>query len=149
MEIILRDDVDKLGTKGQIVKVAPGFARNFLIPRGLAMPATAANKRMVEDMRAAFLRKEAKQADEAKELAKMLEPVKITIPMKVGENNHLFGSVTAMDIEKELAKLNFHIERRRIVLDEDPIKTAGEHKAMLKLHKDVSQAITVAVVPES
>jgi large subunit ribosomal protein L9 len=147
MEIILRQDVDNVGTKGQIVKVSDGYARNFLIPKGFAVTASAANKKMVEDMRSAYLRKESKRTDEAKELAKMLEGLKITIAAKVGEKDHLFGSVTTQDIEKELTKRNFNIERRKIVTD--VIKTVGEHKVGLKLHKDVTQEIVVEVVAEA
>lgn len=147
MEIILREDIDTLGTRGQMVKVADGYARNYLIPKGLAVLATQANKKMVADMRAAYLRQETKRAEEARELGKLIEKSTITITAKVGENDHLFGSVTAIDIHDALAKLNYNIDRRKIVLSE-PIKTAGVHKVTLKLHKDVTQELVVNVEPE-
>ncbi len=147
MEVILREDIEKLGSRGQLVKVAPGFARNFLLPKRLAVPATEANKKIVEQERQAALRREAKEANEAQELAKLLAPVVITIAQKAGENDQLFGSVTSADIAARLEDQKFHIDRKKIVLH-DPIKQLGEHTVTLKLHREVSVDIKVNVVKE-
>lgn len=147
MEVILREDIEKLGSRGQLVKVAPGFARNFLLPKRLAVAATEANKKIVEQERQAALRREAKEAGEAAELAKLLESVEITIAQKAGENDHLFGSVTAGDIAARLEDKKFHIDRKKIVLH-DPIKQLGEYTVTIKLHREVSVDIKVNVVKE-
>jgi large subunit ribosomal protein L9 len=147
MEIILREDVDKLGTRGQVVKVAPGYARNFLLPKRLAVPATDANRKIVEQERQAHLRKEAKIKSEAEDLSKLLAGVSVTIAQKAGENDQLFGSVTAKDVSDALAGVNFIVDRRKIQL-EDPIKQLGEFKVPVRLHKDVTAEITVNVVRE-
>ena len=147
MEIILREDIDKLGQRGQVVKVAAGYARNFLLPRKLAVPANESNKKIVEQERQAHLRREAKQVSEAQELGKMMAAVSVTIHQKAGENDQLFGSVTAKDVADALAAKNFTIDRRKIHLDE-PIKQLGEFKVPLRLHKDVTVEITVNVVKE-
>ncbi|HEU0124384.1 MAG TPA: 50S ribosomal protein L9 [Bryobacteraceae bacterium] len=147
MEVILREDIEKLGSRGQLVKVAPGFARNFLLPKRLAVAATEANKKIVEQERQAALRREAKEAGEASELAKLLESVEITIAQKAGENDHLFGSVTAGDIAARLEEKKFHIDRKKIVLH-DPIKQLGEYNVTIKLHREVSVDIKVNVVKE-
>ncbi len=147
MEVILREDVEKLGTRGQVVKVAPGFARNFLIPKRLAVPATEANKKIIEQERQAYLRKEAKLETEAADLAKLLSGVAVTIAQKAGENDQLFGSVTAKDVADALEKLNFNIDRRKIEL-EHPIKQLGEHEVTVRLHRSVQAAIKVQVVKE-
>jgi len=148
MEVILREDVDKLGARGQLVKVAPGYARNFLLPKRLAVPATEANKKIIEQERQAHLRKEAKLAADAAELAKMMASVSVTISQKAGENDQLFGSVTSKDIAEALEKQGYTIERRKIVLEE-PIKSLGEFKVPLRLHREVSAEITVNVVKET
>lgn len=147
MEVILREDIEKLGTRGQLVNVAPGFARNFLLPKRLAVPATDANKKIVEQERQAALRREAVEAADAQELAKLLEPTVIEISMKAGENDHLFGSVTVKDIADQLEAKNFHIDRKKIVLAE-PIKTLGEFSVPVKLHKQVTATIKVVVKRE-
>jgi len=147
MEIILREDVDKLGARGSIVKVADGYARNFLLPKRLAVRASGANKKIVEQERQAYLRREAKVKSESEDLSKLMENVTVTFHQKVGENNQLFGSVTAKDIADALELQKFHIERRKIQLDE-PIRTLGEHKVTLRLHRDVSTEINVIVEPE-
>lgn len=147
MEVILRQDVEKLGTTGQIVKVAPGYARNFLVPRGLAVPATEANKKIVEQQRQAYLRKEAKLAADAQELAKLMANVSINISQKAGENDQLFGSVTAQDIADQLEKQGYKIDRKKVALDH-PIRTIGEHKVVVKLHREVSIEIPVNVSKE-
>jgi large subunit ribosomal protein L9 len=147
MEVILREDVEKLGTRGQLVKVAPGYARNFLLPKRLAVPATDANKKIVEQERQAHLRREAKLAADAGELAKMMANVSVTISQKAGENDQLFGSVTSKDVADALEKQGYTIDRRKVVLDE-PIKTLGEFKVTLRLHRDVATDVTVHVVKE-
>ena len=147
MDVILREDIDKLGSRGEVVKVAAGYARNFLLPKRLAVEATPSNRKIVEQERHAHLRKEAKQKDEAQDLGKLMAGTKITIAQKAGENDQLFGSVTAQDIVHALAAQNFTIDRRKVQLDE-PIKQLGEYKVPLRLHKDVTAEITVAVVKE-
>jgi large subunit ribosomal protein L9 len=147
MEVILREDIEKLGTRGQLVKVAPGYARNFLLPRRMAVAATEANKKIVEQERQAYLRKEAKLAGEAADLGKMLAAVAITIHQKAGENGQLFGSVTSKDIAEALEAQGYTIERRKIALEE-PIKTLGEFKVPVKLHREVTTEITVTVAKE-
>lgn len=144
MEVILREDIEKLGSRGQVVKVADGFARNYLLPRRLAVPATEANKKIVEQERQAALRREAKEKAAAEELAKMLAGLVLTTTQKAGEADQLFGSVTAKDIAELLEKQGYQIDRRKIVLDH-PIKTLGEHKVTLRLHREVSVEITVNV----
>ena len=147
MDVILREDVEKLGNRGQVVKVAPGFARNFLLPRQLAVLATESNKKIVEQERGAHLRKEAKLSSEASDLAKMMNGLSVTISAKAGEADRLFGSVTPQDIANALERKGYNIDRRKIQLD-DPIKVLGDHKVHLKLHKDVAAEITVSVVKE-
>jgi large subunit ribosomal protein L9 len=147
MEIILREDVEKLGTRGEVVKVAAGYARNFLLPKKLAVPATDSNRKIVEQERQAHLRKEAKLVGEAQELAKIMGAVSVTIARKAGENDQLFGSVTAADISDALAAQNYSVERRKIHLDE-PIRTLGEHKVAVRLHRDVTTEVTVNVTRE-
>jgi large subunit ribosomal protein L9 len=147
MEIILREDVEKLGSRGSVVKVADGYARNFLLPKRLAVPATNSNKKIVEQEREAHLRREAKEKTDAGDLGKLMANVKLTFRQKVGENNQLFGSVTAKDISDALEAQRFHIDRRKVQLDE-PIRTLGDHKVTLRLHRDVTTEIDVVVEPE-
>jgi large subunit ribosomal protein L9 len=147
MEVILREDIEKLGGRGEVVKVAPGYARNFLLPRRMAVLATDANRKIVEQERQAHLRREAKLEGEAQDLAKLLSGVSITIPRKAGENDQLFGSVTANDIADALSAQKYTVERRRIHLDE-PIRTLGEHKVAVRLHRNVTAEVTVNVTRE-
>ncbi len=147
MEVILREDIEKLGTRGQVVKVAPGYARNFLLPKRMAVAATEANKKIVEQERQAYLRKEAKVQGEAQELAKIMTGATVRIAQKAGENDQLFGSVTSKDIAEALAAQNYNIDRRRIQLEE-PIRQLGEYKVTVRLHKDVPVEITVVVAKE-
>ena len=147
MEVILREDVDKLGNRGQVVKVASGYARNFLLPNRMAVAATDSNKKIVEQERQGHLRREAKDQSDAADLGKLLESVSVTIAQKAGENDQLFGSVTAKDIADSLEKQGYTIERRKIQLDE-PIKTLGDHQVPVRLHRDVTTNITVHVVKE-
>ena len=147
MEVILREDIEKLGTRGQVVKVAPGYARNFLLPKRMAVAATEANKKIVEQERQAHLRKEAKVQGEAQELAKIMTGATVRIAQKAGENDQLFGSVTSKDIAEALAAQDYNIDRRRIQLEE-PIRQLGEYKVTVRLHKDVPVEITVVVAKE-
>jgi len=147
MDVILREDVEKLGARGQLVKVAPGYARNFLLPKRLAVAATESNKKIVEQERQAHLRKEAKVEAEAADLGKLMAAVVVTIKQKAGENGQLFGSVTSKDIAESLETQGYTIERRKIVLDE-PIKSLGEFKVPLRLHREVTVEIAVNVVKE-
>jgi large subunit ribosomal protein L9 len=147
MEVILREEVEKLGNRGSIVKVADGYARNYLLPKKLAVAATESNRKIVEQEREAWLRKEAKVKTDAEDLARLLTGVTLTFRQKVGENDHLFGSVTAKDIADALEKKNFHLDRRKVLLEE-PIKTLGEHKVSLRLHREVSIEIPVIVEKE-
>ena len=147
MEVILREDIEKLGNRGEVVKVADGYARNFLLPKRLAVVANESNKKIVEQERHAHVRKEAKLVDEAQDLSKLLTGVSVTIAQKAGEADQLFGSVTSKDIAEALALQNFTIDRRKIQLEE-PIKQLGEFKVPVKLHKDVTAEITVLAVKE-
>lgn len=153
MEVILREDIEKLGHRGQLVKVAPGYARNFLLPKRLAVLATESNKKIIEQEREAWLRKEAKEAVDAQELAKLMSSIVLTMPAKAGEEKegeaaHLFGSVTVQDIAHALEAQKYSIDRRKIQLPE-PIRALGEYKVPVKLHKEVTVEITVNVVREA
>ena len=148
MEVILREDVEKLGARGQMVKVASGYARNFLLPRKLAVAATESNKKIVDQERQAHLRRDAKEVADATDLGKMMANLSVTISQKAGENEQLFGSVTTKDIADLLEKQGYTIDRRKIILAE-PIKTLGEFKVPLRLHRDVTAEITVHVTKEA
>jgi len=147
VEVILREDIEKLGTRGDVVKVTSGYARNFLLPRRLAVAANDSNKKIVEQERQAHLRKDAKLQADAADLGKMMAGVEVTIAQKAGENDQLFGSVTANDIAVALEKQGYTIDRRKVHLEE-PIKTLGDFKVTLRLHKDVSVEIPVHVARE-
>lgn len=147
MEVILREEVEKLGRRGEVVKVAAGYARNFLLPKRLAVAATESNKKIVEQERQAHLRREAKEIGDAQDLAKMLAAVEITIAQKAGENDQLFGSVTAQDVTTALEKLGYSIDRRKVHLEE-AIKMLGDFKVSVKLHREVSVELPVHVVKE-
>jgi len=147
MDVILREDIDNLGSRGSVVKVADGYARNFLLPKKLAVAATASNKKIVEQEREAFLRREAKAKSDAEDLAKLMSNLRLTFRQRVGENDQLFGSVTSKDIADALEGQRFHIDRRKVQLEE-PIRTLGEHKVPLRLHRDVTTEVTVVVEPE-
>jgi len=147
MEVILREDIEKLGNRGEVVKVAPGYARNFLIPKRLAVMATESNKKIVEQERQAHLRKEAKQKGEAEDLAKIMSGVSVTITQKAGENDQLFGSVGSKDVADALAAKGYQIDRRKVQLDE-PIKQLGEYQVPVRLHREVTVDVTVVVAKE-
>ncbi|HEX4749718.1 MAG TPA: 50S ribosomal protein L9 [Bryobacteraceae bacterium] len=148
MEVILREDVEKVGNRGAVVKVADGYARNYLLPKRLAVPASEANKKIVEQEREAYLRREAKAQGDAAQLGQIMSNVVLTFHQRVGENNQLFGSVTAKDIADALEAQKYHIDRRKVEL-EAPIRTLGEHQVNLRLHRDVTVPIKVVVEPEA
>jgi large subunit ribosomal protein L9 len=144
MEVILKEDVNKLGHRGDVVKVADGYGRNYLLPGKLAIEATAANKAVVEQMKGSAIRKSAKEKVEAEQLATQLSAVELVFERKVGEHDHLFGSVTSGDIAHELEAKGFKIDRRKISL-EDPLKTIGEYHVPVKLHREVTSHVKVTV----
>ena len=148
MEVILKEDVAKLGNRGDVVKVAEGYGRNYLLPKKLAIEATQANKAVIEQMKAAAVRKSAKDKADAEALSKQFEGVSVSFARKVGEKDHLFGSVTSSDIASELTKQGFNVDRRKIHLD-DPLKTLGEFHVPVKLHRDVTAHVKVVINKES
>ena len=144
MEVILLENVDKLGSRGQVVKVADGYGRNYLLPKKLAIAATPQNRKLIEQQRVRFLKLEAKEKGDAEDLATLLQGVSVTLTRKSGEKGTLFGSVTAMDIAEKLAAQGYNIDRRKIALD-SPLKVLGEYDVPIKLHRDVTAAIKVRV----
>jgi large subunit ribosomal protein L9 len=147
MDLILREDVDKLGNRGDLVKVTDGYARNFLLPKRLAVLATESNKKIVEQERQGHLRREVKAVGEAQDLATLMSGVTVTIAQKAGEMDQLFGSVTSKDIAEALEKQDYRIDRRKIQLAE-PIRQLGEYKVPVRLHRDVTAEVLVLVVKE-
>jgi large subunit ribosomal protein L9 len=147
MEVILREEIEKLGRRGDVVKVAAGYARNYLLPKRLAVAANESNKKIVEQEKQAYLRRESKEIGDANDLAKLMASVEVTIAQKAGENDQLFGSVTATDISIALEKQGYTIDRRKVHL-EDPIKTLGDFKVSVRLHRDVTVEVPVHVVKE-
>ena len=148
MEVILKEDVPKLGNRGDVVKVAEGYGRNYLLPRKLAIEANDANRKVIEQMRAAALRRSAKEKGEAEELAKQFEGLAVSFTRKAGEKDHLFGSVTSADIAAELEKKGFSVDRRKIQLNE-PLKTVGEFTVPIRLHRDVATSVKVSIDKEA
>jgi large subunit ribosomal protein L9 len=147
MEVILKEDVNKLGHRGDVVKVADGYGRNYLLPHKLAMEATAANKAVIEQMRQAAVRRSAKEKSEAELLVNQLNQVELVFKRKVGENEHLFGSVTAAEIAHQLDEKGFTIDRRKLQLEE-PLRQLGEFHVPVKLHREVTAHIKITVKPE-
>jgi len=148
MEVILKEDVDNLGHRGDVVKVAEGYGRNFLLPRKLAMQATEANKAVIEQMKSAAARRSASEKAVAEALVAKLEPLALSFTRKSGEAGHLFGSVTSADIAAELAANGFEIDRRKIQLPE-PLKSVGDFSVAVKLHREVTAHVKVKVVAEA
>ncbi len=148
MEVILKEDVPKLGARGDVVKVAEGYGRNFLLPRKLAIEATKANRAVIDQMKQAAARRTEREKADAQALAGNFEGLTLTFYRKAGEREHLFGSVTANDIADELEQRGFAVDRRKIQLP-DPIKTVGEHTVPIKLHKDVATSVKVVVEKET
>jgi large subunit ribosomal protein L9 len=147
MELILREHVEHLGDRGEVVKVADGYARNFLLPRKLALLVTDGNRKQIEREKAKFDVKEAEEKKIAEALAERLATVEIEIPRKVGETQALYGSVTSSDIAEALAAKGFDLDRRKLQLPE-PIKHLGEVQVPVKLHRDVTAQVKVKVVAE-
>lgn len=146
MEVILREDVQSLGKAGAVVRVKPGYARNFLLPRGLAYEATEGNKkRIAAEGRARDARREEDRA-KAAESARSLEALSLTIPAKAGEGERLFGSVTSQDIAAALERAGQAVDKRRIEL-EHPIKSLGDHQVPVRLHPDVQAMLRITVIP--
>jgi large subunit ribosomal protein L9 len=145
IEVILKEHVEHLGRRGEVVRVAPGYARNFLFPRRLALAVTDENKRQIERERARAEAKDAEELKEAKALQARLEAAEIAIGRRVGENETLYGSVTSVDIAEALAARDLTIDRRRIQLAE-PLKALGEHEVPVKLHRDITATLKVKVV---
>jgi large subunit ribosomal protein L9 len=148
MEVILKEDVNKLGHRGDVVKVADGYGRNYLLPEKLAIEATAANKAVIDQMKASAVRKSAKEKSGAEDLAKQLNEVELVFERKVGESEHLFGSVTSGDIAHALEAKGFTVDRRKIALD-DPLKSLGEYHVPVKLHREVTSHVKVTVKGEA
>ena len=146
-EVILKQDVRSLGDRGEIVRVAAGYARNYLFPRSLALPATAANKKQVDEMRAAAAKEAARLRDDASKLAEQMDDVMLRLVAKAGETNVLFGSIGVRDIAEALDKKGFPIDRHRILLDK-PIKEVGDYEVRVHLYKDVKQVVKVEVRAE-
>ena len=148
MEVILREHVDNLGRRGDVVKVADGYARNYLLPRKLALAVTDANKRQIERERTVFDMREAEEKQQAEALAQRLAQTDIEIARRVGENNTLYGSVTSADIAHALEAKGFVVDKRKISLH-DPLKAIGEVTVPLKIHREVTAQLKVKIVPET
>jgi large subunit ribosomal protein L9 len=148
MEVILKEDVSKLGARGDVVKVAEGYGRNFLLPRRLAIQANAGNKAVIAQMKAASVRRSAKEKSQAEELAKQFEGLSVSFERRSGEHDHLFGSVTSGDIAEAIAKKGINLDRRQIQLHE-PLKSLGEFSIPVKLHKDVTAHLKVLIEKEA
>ena len=147
MDVILIENIDKLGSRGQVVKVAAGYGRNFLLPKKLAIAATPQNRKWVEQQRVRFLKLEAKEKADAGDLSTLLEGVSVTVIRKAGEKGNLFGSVTSLDIAEKLLAQGYHIDKRKITLA-TPIKVMGEYTVSIKLHREVTASIKVHVEPD-
>jgi large subunit ribosomal protein L9 len=147
MEVILKEDINNLGQRGDVVKVADGYGRNYLLPQKLALQATAANKAVIDQMKASAVRRSAKEKSEAEALVGQLNNVALVFERKVGENDHLFGSVTSADIAQQLEAKGFTIDRRKVQLDE-PLKQVGEFHVPVKLHREVTAHVAVTVKGE-
>lgn len=148
MEVILKEDIDNLGLRGDVVKVADGYGRNYLLPRKLALQATAANKAIIEQMKHAAARRAATEKAQAEELVTKLEPIVLSFTRKAGEQGHLFGSVTSADIAGELAAKGFEVDRRKIQLGE-PLKSVGEFTVAIRLYREVTVRMKVKVEAEA
>jgi large subunit ribosomal protein L9 len=145
IEIILKEHVEHLGRRGEVVKVAPGYARNYLFPRKLALAVTDGNKRLIERERAKAEARDLEELQAAQAVQTRLEVLELAVARRVGENEVLYGSVTTSDVAELLAARGFDVDRRKIVLDE-PLKALGDHKVPVKLHRDVTAELTVKVV---
>ncbi len=147
MEVILREHVDNVGRRGEVVKVADGYARNYLLPRKLALLATESNKKQIERERAKFDAKEAEEKKTAEAVAERMGNAEVVIARKVGETEVLYGSVTSADIAEALSQKGFDVDRRKLQLH-DPIKRTGEFDVSLRLHREVTTTVKVKVIAE-
>jgi large subunit ribosomal protein L9 len=147
MDLLLKEDVENLGVRGDLVKVRPGYGRNYLLPRGLAIQATPANIKQIEMQRKALLKREAVERDTATQQADLIKDLTLEFSRKVGEHGILYGSVTSMDIAEALSAKGYEIDRRRVLLKE-PIKETGEFEVPVKLHREVTTNIKVVVKNE-
>jgi len=147
MEVILKEDVNNLGHRGDVVKVAEGYGRNYLLPQNLAMQANANNKAVIEQMKNSAVRKSAKEKTESEALVAQLDAVSLNFTRKTGENDHLFGSVTSSDIAQQLEAQGFTIDRRKIHLDE-PLKQLGDFLVPVRLHREVTAHLKVVIQAE-
>ena len=148
MEVILKEDVPKLGNRGDVVKVAEGYGRNYLLPKKLAIKASAANKAVIEQMKASALRRSAKEKGDAEALAKQFEGINLHFTRRAGENDQLFGSVTSSDVAHELEARGFNVDRRKIAVDH-PMKSIGEFTIHIHLHREVSVPVKVTITKEA
>ena len=148
MEIILKQDVDNLGYADEIVKVRPGYARNYLIPRGMAIVATESARKSLNETMKQRAHKAAKIKGDAESVAKQLEAMTLKIATKVGETGKIYGSITALQLADVLAKHGVNVDRKKITLDTDHIKTLGTYTAIVNLHKDVKAKVNFEVVAE-
>jgi large subunit ribosomal protein L9 len=147
MEIILKEDVENLGHRGDVVKVAQGYGRNFLLPRNLGIEATPGNKAVIEQMKSSSVRRSAKEKADAELLLQQFENVELNFTRKTGDNDHLFGSVTGPDIAQALEARGFTIDRRKVQLEE-PLKSLGEFLVPVRLHREVTAHVKVVVEKE-
>ena len=147
MEVILLENIETLGSRGQIVKVANGYGRNYLLPKKMAVAATPQNRKWVEQQRTRFLKLEARERGDAEDLGKLMKGITVVATRRSGEKGQLFGSVTAMDIEEGLAAQGYKISRRKIHLG-SPLKSVGEFDVQVRLHRDVTITVKVKVEAE-
>lgn len=148
MQVILQEDVEKLGTRGQVLEVAAGYARNYLLPRKLAIEATASNRKHLEKLKTVLAKRTATERDAAQKQADALNSVVARFTRKAGENDQLFGSVTSADVAESLAAQGYKIDKRQIQLAE-PIKVIGEYQVAVKLYQEISANVKVAVEKET
>jgi large subunit ribosomal protein L9 len=148
MQIILQEDVEKLGNRGDVVTVKPGYARNFLLPHKLAIEATAGNMKALERIRGSLAKKTATELDAAKKQAELLQGVSLKFTRKTGENDQMFGSVTTADIADGLKAQNFEVDKRQIQL-KDPVKALGEYPVIVKVFRDITAEIKIHVNKEA
>jgi large subunit ribosomal protein L9 len=148
MEVILKEDVHKLGSRGDVVKVADGYGRNYLLPRKLAIEATKNNRAVIAQMKAAAVRRSAREKADAEALSAQVNNLSLTFQRRSGEHDQLFGSVTSADIAAEMEKKGFNVDRRKIQLHE-PLKSLGEFTVPVKLHKDVTAHVRVVIEKEA
>jgi large subunit ribosomal protein L9 len=148
MEVILKEDVPQLGSRGDVVKVAEGYGRNFLLPKKLAIEASQGNKAVIEQMKAAAVRRSAKEKGQAEELAKQFDGLSVSFQRRVGEHDQLFGSVTSSDVAEAVNRRGFNLDRRKVQLHE-PLKTLGEFTVPVRLHRDVTAHLKVVIEKEA